>query len=185
MVELRSLASGDVDAVHALISRMDVVRHMRFSLCSREESRKFLRDSLLESPSDPWRSIVRAISDSPRRDLVGLCGVVILRGAEEGEIWYLVEPESWGKGIASTAVKHLLDFGFGELGLHRIWATCLPENPASARVLEKVGMRKEGFLAKNLKIHGEWKSSFLYAMLAEEWSRTSSNLVTESGSVVG
>jgi [ribosomal protein S5]-alanine N-acetyltransferase len=109
----------------------------------------------------------------------------MLRGAEEGEIWYLVEPESWGRGIATGAVKHLIDFGFGELGLHRIWATCLPDNPASARVLEKVGMRKEGFLVKNLKIHREWKSSFLYAMLAEEWSRPSSNLVTESRSVVG
>jgi RimJ/RimL family protein N-acetyltransferase len=110
--------------------------------------------------------------------------VAILRGAEEGEIWYLVEPESWGKGIATEAAKHLLDFGFGELGLHRIWATCLPENPASARVLEKAGMRKEGFLVGNLKIHGVWKSSFLYAMLAEEWSRASSNLAPESGSVV-
>jgi hypothetical protein len=92
--------------------------------------------------------------------------VVILRGAKEGEIWYLVEPDSWGKGIATESVNHLLDFGFGELGLHRIWATCLPENPASARVMEKVGKRKEGFL---LKIHGVWKSSLLYAMLAEEW----------------
>jgi RimJ/RimL family protein N-acetyltransferase len=55
------------------------------------------------------------------------------------------------------------------MSLHRIWATCLPENPASARVLEKAGMRKEGFLVKNLKIHGEWKSSSLYAILAEEW----------------
>jgi len=45
--------------------------------------------------------------------------------------------------------------GFSEMSLHRIWATCLPENPASARVLEKAGMRKEGFLVKNLKIHGE------------------------------
>ena len=184
MVRLRSLESGDIDAVHALISRMDVVRHMLLPLCSREESEKFLRDSILESPSDPWRSTVRAIIDSPRRDPVGLCGVVILRGAEEGEIWYLVEPESWGKGIATGAARHLLDFGFGELGLHRIWATCLPENPGSARVLEKVGMRKEGFLVKNLKIHGAWKSSFLYAMLAEEWSRASSNSALESGSVV-
>ena len=33
-----------------------------------------------------------------------------------------------------------------------------------------MGMRKEGFLVKNLKIHGVWKSSFLYAVLAEEWS---------------
>ncbi len=70
-------------------------------------------------------------------------------------------------------------------GVHRIWATCLPENPASARVMEKVGMRKEGFLLKNLKIHGVWKSSFLYAMLAEEWSHAPSNLAPESGSVTG
>jgi len=96
--------------------------------------------------------------------------LVILRGVEEGEIWYLVEPESWGKGVATEAARQMLDCGFGELGLHRIWATCLPENPASSRVLEKAGMRKEGFLVKNLKIHGEWKSSFLFAMLAEEWS---------------
>lgn len=170
MVTLRRLEWDDLDRVHALTSRMDVVRHMLLPLCSRQESEKFLRDSLLESPSEAWRSIVRAITDGPRGDLVGLCGVVILRGAEEGEIWYLVEPESWGKEIATEATRLLLDFGFGELGLHRIWATCLPENPASARVLQKVGTRKEGFLVDNLKIHGVWKSCHLYAMLAGEWA---------------
>jgi RimJ/RimL family protein N-acetyltransferase len=170
MVKLRKLEPGDLDAVHALVSRMDVVRHMLLPLCSREESEEFLRNSILETPADPWRSMVRAISGCPSGNLVGLCGVVVLRGAEEGEIWYLVNPESWGKGIATDAARQLLDFGFRELGLHRIWATCLPENPASARVLEKVGMRREGFLVGNLKIHGVWKSSFLYAMLAEEWS---------------
>jgi len=99
---------GDLDAVHALVSRMDVVRHMLLPLCSRAESEKFLRDSLLESPSDPWRSIVRAIGDCPSSHLVGLCGAVIPRGAEEGEIWYLVDPESWGKGIATEAARQLL-----------------------------------------------------------------------------
>jgi [ribosomal protein S5]-alanine N-acetyltransferase len=171
MVTLRIPELGDLEAVHALISNMDVVRHMLFSLCSREESEKFLRDALLESPADPWRSIVRAITLGPLGDLVGLCGVVILRGAQDGEIWYLVQPESWGRGIATEAARRLLDLGFGELGLHRLWATCLPENPASARVLEKIGMRKEGFLVENLKIHGVWKSCFLYAMLAWEWRR--------------
>jgi hypothetical protein len=56
MVRLRNLELGDIDAVHALISRRDVVRHMLLPLCSREESEKFLRDSLLESrriPGDP------------------------------------------------------------------------------------------------------------------------------------
>ena len=143
---------------------------MLLPLCSREESEKFLRDSLLESPSDPWRSIVRAITDYASGDIIGLCGMVVLRGPEEAEVWYLVKPESWGNGVATGAVRQLLDFGFGELGLHRVWATCLPENPASARVLEKLGMRKEGFIINNLKIHGVWKSSCLYAMLAEEWN---------------
>ena len=170
MVKLRALESADLDAVHALVSRMDVVRYMLLPLCSREQSEEFLRNSIVESPSDPWRSIVRAIVECPGGNLVGLCGVVILRGAEEGEIWYLVQPEAWGKGIATDAARQIVGFGFGELGLHRIWATCLPENPASARVLEKMGMRKEGFLVGHLKIHGEWKSCSLYAMLAEEWS---------------
>jgi len=174
MVTLRKLQLGDLDAVHALISRMDVVRYMLLPVCSREESEKFLRDSLQESPSEPWRSVVRAVSDSALGDLIGLCGVVVLRGAQEGEIWYLVSPKWWRKGIATEAVKKLLDLGFGELGLHRMWATCLPENPASAHVLEKAGMRREGFLVKNLKIHGEWKSSYLYAMIEEEWGRAAS-----------
>jgi RimJ/RimL family protein N-acetyltransferase len=150
-------------------SRMDVVRHMLFSVYSREESEKFVRDSLVESPSEScWKSIVRAVSDGGTDTLLGLGGLVIMRGAEEGEIWYLVDPDFWGKGIATETATRLLDFGFGELGLHRIWASSLPENPASGRVLEKAGMRNEGFLVGNLKIHGVWKSSFLYAMLAEE-----------------
>jgi RimJ/RimL family protein N-acetyltransferase len=102
-------------------------------------------------------------------DLIGLCGLVIVRGAQEGEIWYLVNPDFRGRRVATQAVNGLLQVGFVEFALHRIWATCLPENPASSRVLENVGMRKEGFLSKNLMIHGEWKSSLLYAMLAEEW----------------
>ena len=129
-------------------------------------------------PSEPWKSVVRAIDDGAGNVLVGLCGVAILRGAEEGEIWYLVSPELWGKGIATEAAKELLALGFGELGLHRIWASCLPENPASERVLQKAGMRKEGFLVKNLKIHGVWKSSFLYAMLADEWDNAASTRKT-------
>ena len=170
MVTLRALELADIDTVHALVSRMDVVRYMLLPLCSREQSEEFLRNSMLESPAEAWRSIVRGIVDCTSGKLVGLCGVVILRGSEEGEIWYLVHPEWWGKGVATEAAREIVGFGFGELGLHRVWATCLPENPASARVLEKVGMRKEGFLVKHLKIHGEWMSCFLYAMLAEEWS---------------
>jgi hypothetical protein len=67
MITLRNLEPADIEAVHALTSRMDVVRHMLLPLCSREESEKFLRDALLESPHEPWRSIVRAIAQPVAR----------------------------------------------------------------------------------------------------------------------
>jgi RimJ/RimL family protein N-acetyltransferase len=170
MVTVRDLVWSDLEAVHALVSRMDVVRHMLLPLCSREDTDAFLRRAMDDDPGEPWRSIVRGIVETPGGDLVGLCGIVILRGSADGEIWYLVHPDRWGRGIATEAAKQLLDLGFGTLGLHRLWATCLPENPASSRVLEKIGMRKEGFLLDKLRIHGEWKSCFLYAILDEEWS---------------
>ena len=89
---------------------------------------------------------MHAIGDGPSGDLVGP-GVAIPRGAkEEGEIWYLVSPESWGRGVATEAAKRLLEFRSGNIGAPAEWATCLPENPASARVLEKLGMRKEDFV---------------------------------------
>jgi RimJ/RimL family protein N-acetyltransferase len=166
---LRRLEAGDLDAVHLLLSNWDVVRYMLLPLCSREDSGKFLRDSMDEHASPAWRSVVRAVVDANSGQLIGLGGVAILLGAEEGEFWYLLNPACWGRGLGACCARQLAALGFGELQLHRIWATCLPENPASGRVLEKVGMRKEGFLKSHLKIHGEWKDSFLYAMLREEW----------------
>lgn len=165
---LRLLAPTDLDNVYALLSDWEVVRHMCLALHSKEDSAKFIRDAIDEPAASPWRSIVRAIVDD-NSALAGLCGIVILAGAEEGEIWYLIKPEFWGRGLATGATAALIDFGFTGLGLHRVWASCLPGNPASARVLEKVGMRREGLRKRNLKIHGEWKDSLLYAILAEEW----------------
>ena len=163
-IALRHLEASDIEDLHALTSRMDVVRYMLLPLCTRAQSEEFLRDAMAGASG---LSVVRAICECGR--LVGLGGLAMLRGTEEGELWYLVAPDDWGRGIATAAAGQFLKLGFGELGLHRVWATCLPENPGSARVLEKVGMRREGLLVKNLKIHGEWKSSYLYAMLAGEW----------------
>lgn len=72
-------------------------------------------------------------------------------------------------GIAAEAARALLMIGFSEMKLHRMFATCLPQNPASVRVLEKIGMRKECSQLKALNIHGVWHDCFMYAVLREEW----------------
>ena len=62
-----------------------------------------------------------------------------------------------------------MDAGFRELGLQRIYATCDQRNKASARVMERLGMRREGALRQSRYIQGSWRDEYLYAILAEEF----------------
>ena len=86
------------------------------------------------------------------------------------EIGWLILPEFQGRGYASEAASALLDVGFSELEIHRIVATAQPQNPASFRVMEKVGMRREGeFLQCIPRSDGTWWDEVFYAILASEY----------------
>lgn len=173
-VTLRVLTLADLDTVHELLSDWNVVRYMLLPHCAtKDESRKCLDDLIGDNSGGAWVSVVRAIEIETRCNVIGLCGIAMLHGSEQGEIWYLVKPDYWGRGIAAEAARELVRIGFTELKLHRMFATCLPQNPASSRVLEKIGMRKEGYQVKSLKIHGVWHDCFLYAILRDEWERSS------------
>lgn len=101
---------------------------------------------------------------------IGGCRLrVNLVANREGVVGYCCGQDSWGNGYATEAVPALLELGFGALGLHRIFAECDVCNVASVRVLEKVGMRREGRLRENMWHRGRWRDSFRYAILEQEW----------------
>lgn len=167
-LRLRPLGTADADAVHALLSDERVVRYMLFPLFDRERARAFV--AKVQSPpaaGDPGQ-VVLAIEERAGSDVIGLCGLVLEPEAEEAEAWYLLQPDRWGRGLATEALGGLVDHGFRTLGVRRIKASCLPENPASSRVLEKLGFKREGHLRQNLRIQGEWRDSYLYARLASD-----------------
>jgi ribosomal-protein-alanine N-acetyltransferase len=168
---LRPLHAGDEESVFTLLSDERVVRHMLFPIFDRDRARTFVaRLSRPASADEPPGQIVLGIAMKPDAErLVGLCGLVLNPQLEEGEAWYLLRPELWGRGVVTEAARALVSLGFEELALHRVWASCLPVNPASARVLEKLGFRREGYLRQNLRIHGVWQDSYLYAVLRGEW----------------
>jgi [ribosomal protein S5]-alanine N-acetyltransferase len=85
-----------------------------------------------------------------------------------GDIGYAVRQAEWGKGYATAIARQLLDIGFDQLGLHRVWATVHPDNAAGVRVLEKVGMRYEGRLRDHFRVPDGWRDSLLYAVLATD-----------------
>src|SRR5688500_11943555 len=94
------------------------------------------------------------------------------------EIGWIFHPRYQGQGYATEAAAALLQYGFESLQVHRVIATCQPENAASWRVMEKLGMQREAHFRKCIYRDERWWDEYLYALLEEEWfnavgSRTS------------
>jgi len=92
------------------------------------------------------------------------------REHRQGEIGYVFHPAHHGHGYAAEAAEVLLRLGFAGLGLHRIIGRCDARNLSSARLLERLGMRREAHLVHNEIFKGEWGEELLYAMLDHEWA---------------
>ncbi|MDJ0515958.1 MAG: GNAT family protein [Trichodesmium sp. MO_231.B1] len=86
------------------------------------------------------------------------------------EIGYTLSRKYWGKGYMTEVVNAIIYFGFRTMILNRIEARCVIENIASARVMEKVGMKYEGILRECMFIKGKYRDLKIYSILKEEFS---------------
>jgi RimJ/RimL family protein N-acetyltransferase len=104
----------------------------------------------------------------------GLVGDVVLfwrsREHRAGELGYIFDPAFAGRGYATEAAREVLRLAFDKLGLHRVVGRIYAENLASARVLERLGMRREAHFLSNETLRGEWTDEIVYALLEHEWS---------------
>ena len=117
----------------------------------------------------PRRRFQLAITLRGSQGLIGSCGIRRKLGNDsEAELGYELAPEYWGQGYATEAARAMVDFGFRELGLHRVSSLCIAENTASARVLERVGLRLEGRLRENEYFKERWWDTLLYGLLEAE-----------------
>lgn len=104
--------------------------------------------------------------------VIGGCGLRVINPTLRiGDLGYGFNRVYWGKGYATETVKALVAFGFSKLKLHRLWATCDAQNKASARVLEKAGLRFEGLMRENILQRGKWRNTRLYAMLDKDFKK--------------
>ncbi|MDJ0365763.1 GNAT family protein [Hymenobacter sp. H14-R3] len=102
--------------------------------------------------------------------LVGGIGLTLQARFDRAEAGYWLGQAYWGQGLASEALAALLGFGFGTLGLHKIVATHLVDNPASGRVMLKNGMVKEGELVQHTKRDGHYHDLWQYRLLRAEYA---------------
>jgi ribosomal-protein-alanine N-acetyltransferase len=93
----------------------------------------------------------------------------ISRGAlQNAYLGYGIDIEHGGRGYATQAVTLAVRVAFRDLGLHRVQAAVVPENKASARVLEKCGFREEGLARRYLFLDGQWKDHRMFALTPED-----------------
>ncbi len=93
--------------------------------------------------------------------------------AQCGTLGYWIGEPHARQGYMNEALRLIVEFCFGQLGLHRIEAACLPDNEASQKLLQRADFAQDGYARKYLKIQGEWQDHLLFSLLAEDHKSTS------------
>lgn len=102
--------------------------------------------------------------------LMGNIGLHVSHSAQ-GELGYWMGVPYWGKGYTTEAVRRLIQFGFEDLGLNRIFASYFSNNPASGRVMQKAGMTHEGTMRQHMLKWDEFLDLIFYSVLRSEYER--------------
>ncbi len=116
------------------------------------------------------RELTWAVTIREKNLLIGSIGLILTMAFEQAEMSYWIGKPYWNKGYASEAAKAILVFGFKDLNLHRIHAHHLSRNPVSGRVLQKIGMRREGRLRQHIRKWGRFEDIEMYGILEKEFS---------------
>ena len=160
---IRDFIETDLDAVYAYGSDPEVVRYMVFPPSTLAGTREHIARCMALAAEQPRRGYDMGIALRSTGEIIGGITLGVLdREQGEAAFSYLLNRAMWGQGYATEALTEMLRFGFVQLGLQRIADSCDVENTASARVMEKCGLRFEG----------ERDGARLYALTASEWRET-------------
>jgi RimJ/RimL family protein N-acetyltransferase len=181
---LRPFEDGDLQAMYEMQSDEEVVRYLYFDARSLDEvrtalARKTAAVGIAGEGDGVGVAVVLLETGEVVADISLWC---VSEGHQQGEIGFIVHPAHQGKGYATEAARPMLDFAFDTVGLHRVVGRTEARNIASARVLEKLGMRLEAHLIENEWVKGEWQSELVYAILASEWASLRVAIAPTNGS---
>jgi RimJ/RimL family protein N-acetyltransferase len=168
---LRPYTDDDLDAVADIQSRPDVTRYLYWGPRDRAQARGSLAMKIAASGlRREGDNLTLAVVLPETGTVIGDVMLIWLSEQHrQGEIGYVFHPDHAGHGYATEAAEVMLRLGFEGLGLHRIIGRLDGRNTASARLLERLGMRREAHLVENEIVKGEWTDELVYAMLDHEW----------------
>ena len=116
------------------------------------------------------KNINLAITEERSGELIGAIGLTFHHEYGHAEMGYWIAVSKWGMGYCTEAAREMLRYGFLECGLHRIHAHHFGSNPASGKVMEKIGMKCEGRLRDHIRKWDRYEDAVYYGVLRDEWS---------------
>ena len=168
---LRPFSPADFDDLYAYQSRQDVARYLHWHARDHAQAHTALeeqcRETRLEAEGDwltfavVWREIGRVVGETGLK--------LVSRQHRQGETGFVFNPDYQGRGLAAEAAAAMLALAFDRLGWHRVTGSCDARNQPSARLMERLGMRREAHFVQNMMVKGEWTDELVYAILDHEW----------------
>ncbi|MFD2117197.1 GNAT family N-acetyltransferase [Paenibacillus yanchengensis] len=162
---IRDFQVSDWQDVYSYTSNPIVMKYIPEGVFTEQQAEQFVKEQ--QSKGKPADKFAVVLKD--REQLVGHLSFERYFGDHTYEIGWVFHPSYYNKGYATEAAQAVIAYGFQQLNLHRIVATCQPENPASYKVMEKIGMRKEGFFKQCIPYENGWWDELYYAILQSEW----------------
>jgi RimJ/RimL family protein N-acetyltransferase len=172
-LSLRPYQAVDLDDLYEYHALPEVARYLYTQPRSREETQAMLERKMAYTgftADTPCLALVAVLQETGK--LIGEVSLVwASQEHQQGEIGFVFNPAYHGQGFASEATRVMLKVGFGTYALHRIFGRCDARNTASARLMERLGMRREAHFIHNEFFKGEWGDELVYAILADEWKQ--------------
>lgn len=168
---IRAFTLADEDDMFDFESRDDVARYLFNEPRTREDNAEELAKRVTQTTLEKEGDTLLLAVDY-KDTVIGYVLLTLLsRDNSQGEFGYVLHPKYQGKGLASEAAVEMLRLGFETLDLHRIIGRCDPRNVASARLMERLGLRKEAHFRELEIFKGEWGDELTFAMLKHEWDQ--------------
>jgi RimJ/RimL family protein N-acetyltransferase len=169
-LHLREFVNEDFDDVYTYESDPEMVKYVAYGPYSLEECQRDLQWHVEHQQATPRHVFHLALELAVKGCVIGWCGVQFARRDHyEAEIGYALHRDFWGQGLMTEAARAVVQHSFSALGVQRVFAECRPENVGSIRVLEKLGMAREGHLRQNLSFKGRTWDTLIFGLLKNEW----------------
>ncbi|MCJ8167099.1 GNAT family N-acetyltransferase [Pontibacter sp. E15-1] len=166
-LKLRLVKDSDLTAVHNLHLLPETDEFNTLGIPENlNETKSVINAWVIDNQKQETENYIFAIVLKTNNNFLGLIALKLGNPKySRGEVWYKLHSNYWGNGFGTEALNRILDFGFKELKLHKIEAGCAVDNIGSIKVLEKVGMRREGRKRQVLPLKSGWSDNFEYAII--------------------